>query len=75
MESLQDSGFDLTTPEDPEHRSGIVHFLVDNAQEKAERLMKKGIIVSARSNGLRVSPHFYNNEEEIRRLIDELESE
>lgn len=72
VESLQDSGFDLTTPVDPEHRSGIVHFLVGNAQEKAEKLKKKGIIVSARSNGLRVSPHFYNNEEEIKHLIQEV---
>ncbi len=73
MKSLKSSEYDLTTPEDPEHRSGIVHFLVDDAEEKAKSLKKKGIVVSARSNGLRVSPHFYNSEEEIERLIQELQ--
>ncbi len=74
MYSLKDLGFRLTTPENDECRSGIVHFLVEKAQEKAEKLKKKGIIVSARSNGIRVAPHFYNTEEEIEHLIQELKS-
>jgi len=72
MEKVKDLGYQLTTPEDRECRSGIVHFHIDKAQEKADALKKKGIIVSARSNGLRVAPHFYNTEEEIDRLIKEL---
>lgn len=74
MDSVRNLGFHLTTPEDRERRSGIVHFLVDRPQEMTERLRKKGIIISARSNGLRVAPHFYNTEEEIDRLIKELKS-
>lgn len=69
MNSVKGLGFRLTTPEDRECRSGIVHFLVDEAQEKQEMLRQNGIIVSARSNGLRVAPHFYNTEEEIELLI------
>jgi cysteine desulfurase/selenocysteine lyase len=72
MDSVGDLGLQLTTPKDRESRSGIVHFLVDGAQEKAEKLKSKGIIVSARSNGLRVAPHFYNTEEEIERFVEEL---
>ncbi len=72
MDSVKSLGFHLTTPEDRECRSGIVHFLVDRAQKRAERLKEKGIIVSARSKGLRVAPHFYNTEEEIERLTNEL---
>jgi len=72
MNSVDDLGLQLTTPRDRESRSGIVHFLVDGAQEKAEKLKNKGIIVSARSNGLRVAPHFYNTEEEIGRFVEEL---
>lgn len=74
MDSVKNLGWHLTTPEDKECRSGIVHFLVNRAQERVERLRKKGIIVSARSKGLRVAPHFYNTEEEIARLIRELET-
>ena len=67
-------GLQVTSPKEPEHRSGIVHFLVDRAQEKAESLQRQGIIVSARSHGLRVSPHFYNTEEEIERLAKNLKA-
>ena len=74
MDSVKDLGFHLTTPEDRKCRSGIVHFLVDRAQERAERLKRKGVIVSARSNGLRVAPHFYNTEEEIESLVRELKT-
>jgi selenocysteine lyase/cysteine desulfurase len=74
IEGVKSLGFSLTTPEDDECRSGIVHFLADKAQEKSERLKKKGIIVSARANGLRVAPHFYNTEEEIELFIKELKA-
>ncbi len=72
MDSVEDLGYRLTSPRELQHRSGIVHFLVKDAQKKADRLKDKNIIISARSNGLRVSPHFYNTEEEIEFLIQEL---
>ena len=34
-----------------------------------ENWEKKGIMVSARGDGIRVSPHFYNNEQDIDKLI------
>lgn len=74
MDSIEDLGFQLTTPREPQYRSGIVHFLVDKPEEKADRLKAKNIVISARSNGLRVSPHFYNTEEDIERLIRELKA-
>jgi selenocysteine lyase/cysteine desulfurase len=33
--------------------------------------MARNIICSVRNGWLRVSPHFYNSEEEIQRIIDE----
>lgn len=73
MEAVKDLGLRLQTPEEPsECRSGVVNFLVDKPKERVEQLEKKGIIVSARAHGIRVSPHFYNTEEEIDKLIDEL---
>ena len=74
IESLKEAGFKVQTPEALQHRSGIVNFLVDKPKEKAEKLRKKGIIVSARMNGIRVSPHFYNTEEELERLVAEASS-
>jgi selenocysteine lyase/cysteine desulfurase len=74
IDSLKNSGFNLTTPEDTKHRSGIIHFTTDKAEDKAKRLARKQIIISARSHGLRVAPHFYNSEEEIDHFIRELTS-
>jgi selenocysteine lyase/cysteine desulfurase len=72
IERLKKEDFKVQTPEAIEHRSGIVNFLVDNPQKKAEKISQRGITVSARMNGIRVSPHFYNTEEEIEKLLSEL---
>jgi selenocysteine lyase/cysteine desulfurase len=65
-------GLRLQTPEEPQHRSGIVNFKIDKLKEVLERLRQKGIVVSARANGIRVSPHFYNTKTEIDKLMDEI---
>lgn len=72
IESVKDLELELQTPEEPQYRSGIVNFKIDKPQEVAEKLNKKGIVVSARAHGIRVSPHFYNTEEEIDRLMKEI---
>jgi selenocysteine lyase/cysteine desulfurase len=40
-----------------------------DALEIVRKLEEKKIVVSARGGGIRVSPHFYNNEEDIDTLI------
>ncbi len=69
---IEHLGLELQTPKDKQCRSGIVNFKIKNPQKIVERLKKKHIIVSARANGIRVSPHFYNTEEEIDSLITEV---
>jgi len=71
IERVKALGLRLQTPEEPQNRSGIVNFKIDKPKEVVERLRKNGIIVSARANGIRVSPHFYNTKTEIDTLIDE----
>ncbi|RLG91179.1 cysteine desulfurase, partial [Candidatus Bathyarchaeota archaeon] len=58
--------------EEREHRSGIVNFKIDRASERVEKLSEKNFVVSARSHGIRVSPHFYNTTEEINSFIEAL---
>ncbi|HLA96444.1 MAG TPA: aminotransferase class V-fold PLP-dependent enzyme [Pyrinomonadaceae bacterium] len=48
------------------HRGGI------HCNEIAEDLQKQGIIVSPRNDRLRIAPHFYNNQEDIERLVEAL---
>jgi len=72
IEAVEDLGLKLQTPEEPQHRSGIVNFKVEKPKEVVEHLKSKNIVVSARANGIRVSPHFYNTEEEIDKLVNEI---
>jgi cysteine desulfurase/selenocysteine lyase len=78
---LRTLGVELVTPPQPEHRSGIVTFSVGSAADNCalmERLLDKKILVSVRytSNvgGVRVSCHFYNNFDDIDRLLNAVEA-
>ena len=72
IDVLKDLGLELQTPEESAHRSGIVNFQINRPEEVAKKLKSKGIIVSARAHGIRVSPHFYNTEQEIDELVEEI---
>jgi len=72
IEAVKNLGLTLQTPQEPQYRSGIVLCKIGKPKELAEKLRQKGIIVSARAHGLRVSPHFYNTEEEIDKLAEEI---
>jgi selenocysteine lyase/cysteine desulfurase len=74
IHAVRNLGLELQTPEEPQNRSGIVNFKVDKPKEVTEKLSLKNIVVSARSGGIRVSPHFYNTEAEIDRLVEEIKS-
>lgn len=53
-------------------RSGIVNFACRDPDSVAKRLLQRGIVISVRGGGLRISPHFYNTEGEIDKLVSEL---
>ncbi|MDH5459924.1 MAG: aminotransferase class V-fold PLP-dependent enzyme, partial [Candidatus Bathyarchaeota archaeon] len=72
IEAVKDFGLKLQAPEETQYRSGIVNFKIDRPQEVVEKLSRKGIVVSARARGMRVSPHFYNTKEEIDKLVEEI---
>jgi cysteine desulfurase / selenocysteine lyase len=70
---LAQSGYRIYGPTARRTSSGIVTFL-PRGEESADALMQRfeahGIIVSVRSGMLRVSPHFYNSEAEIDRVLE-----
>lgn len=72
IEEIKCLGLRLQTPEENEFRSGIVNFLIEDPEEIVRQMSNEGIIVSARANGVRVSPHFYNTKDEIDTFIDHL---
>jgi cysteine desulfurase/selenocysteine lyase len=55
-------------------RSGIINLACREPDSVAERLLERGIVISVRAGGLRISPHFYNTEGEIDKLVSELDT-
>jgi cysteine desulfurase/selenocysteine lyase len=73
VEKLRELKVEIISPlEEEKGRSGIIVFKERNAQEIVRQLERRRIMVSARGDGIRVSPHFYNNENDIDRLVSEL---
>jgi kynureninase len=59
-------GWRVNAPRDPERRGGTVAMDLPNSKEVCDALLKRGILVDWRPNaGVRISPHFYNLDEEI----------
>jgi selenocysteine lyase/cysteine desulfurase len=58
----------------PSERSGIVSFRHPRMvpAELHTRLREAGVIISLRSDFLRASPHYYNNDEDLDRLLEAL---
>ncbi|OPX34558.1 hypothetical protein B1H10_03390 [candidate division KSB1 bacterium 4484_188] len=62
---LQDAGMRIFTDTRPEHRSAIVTFEHPQAEALFDFFKKNRITVSLREGRIRVSPHFYNNRDDI----------
>lgn len=69
--SAEAAGFTLRLA-DPEHRTFIIMIRHADPSGAVKHLAEHGIIVDYRPGHVRVSPHFYNNTEEIDRCIDVL---
>ena len=65
IDALERRGLEVVTPR--AQRAGIVVVAVPDGSACAARLATRGISVSARGNGVRISPHFYNRPEDVER--------
>ncbi len=75
IEGLRSRGFEVLTPHQTlAERSGIVCFQSDAHDPEAihSRLEDAGVVVAARGDRVRVSPHCYNNRDDINRLLEAL---
>lgn len=66
--------FRITSSLEEKHRSSILSFTCDNAREIHKEIVRNRIIASFREGSIRVSPHLFNNQSDIRRLIRVLQS-
>ncbi|MEX2273319.1 MAG: aminotransferase class V-fold PLP-dependent enzyme [Vicinamibacterales bacterium] len=75
MEAATTQGWRLNTPERDHERGGSVVIDVPDGARKAEALIASGVVVDYRPNaGIRMAPHFYNTEEEVRAAMERLAS-
>jgi selenocysteine lyase/cysteine desulfurase len=74
LEGCTERGWALTVAQDPDQRSAIVMIQHQDAPGAVAHLAGNGIIVDHRPGHVRVSPHFYNTEDEIDRFLESLEA-
>jgi selenocysteine lyase/cysteine desulfurase len=70
IDFLKDSPYQIKSSTEPAHRSSILTFSGKNIQRLFEKLTRQNILVSFREKGIRVSPHFYNTQEEMSEFIN-----
>ena len=65
--SLADErGWRVNTPRDPDRRGGTVSIDMPQSKEVCAELIRRNVLVDYRPNaGVRMSPHFYNSDEEL----------
>jgi selenocysteine lyase/cysteine desulfurase len=74
IDGLRERGFALYSSTRDGERSGIFSFTVPGSPaEIASRLCRQGIEVAVRGGRLRISPHFYNDRQDLARLLDALD--
>ena len=74
IELAESHGWRVNTPCDPEKRGGTVSIEMPDSYEVCRELIKRDILVDWRPKaGVRMSPHFYNTDEELARGIAAVE--
>jgi kynureninase len=73
MAGADEAGIPVRTLRDRNRRGGLVNLKVgDEAMKICHTLLDRDVCTDFRGDGLRVSPHFFNTEEDIDRLFAEL---
>ncbi len=66
-----EAGFTVKSPENPDERGGMVVVDPPHAYEISRALLAQNIVIDYRADaGIRIAPHFYNSDEEIRLAMD-----
>ena len=71
-EGAQRRGFNLASPVDPARHGALITLRSHKVDLLVKRLEADGVITSSRDNNLRLSPHIYNEQQDVDRLMDVL---
>jgi len=75
VDGLRARGAEIKSPREPGEASGIVSFAIpgQSPADTVRKLFAEKIFAIERRGGVRASPHFYNSEDEIDRLLTVLD--
>ena len=78
IEGADALGLEVLSPREDEQRGGLVRMRIPGGREGAERvlhaLLARDVVVDSRSDTLRASAHFFNDESDVQRLLTELKT-
>jgi kynureninase len=73
IELLDAAGFDVQSPRDPARRGGTVTVVVPEFEAVHRELAERQVLCDFRPDvGLRLGPHYYNTEEELRFAVGQI---
>jgi kynureninase len=76
IHSADDAGLDVRSPRDRTRRGGLVRIHIPGGDERVsavlQALFDRDVVLDKRGEALRISPHFFNNEEDVDRCFEEL---
>jgi kynureninase len=73
VDLIDEAGFELMSPRDPERRGGSVAFRVPDFKAVHAELARREIICDSRPDvGLRFGPHFFTTDDEIRYAVGQV---
>ncbi|MDC1143085.1 aminotransferase class V-fold PLP-dependent enzyme, partial [Planctomycetota bacterium] len=73
FDKAKEAGFTVNSPTDPDRRGGTVCIDWDGASKAENVLCERGFVIDYRpGGGIRVSPHFYNTQDEIDAILAEM---
>ena len=70
VETAVERGWKLKSPEDPARRGGTVMLGAEDPERLEFELGRRGVLVDWRPGIVRVSPHFFNTDEEVDRALE-----
>ena len=74
VDLVDEAGFELTSPRDPEVRGGSVVFRVPDFQAVHAELARRDIICDTRPDaGIRLGPHFFTMDDELRFVVEQVQ--
>lgn len=69
------AGYEIVSPRDAALRAGTVTLRPDHAYEVSRELLARNYVIDYREGaGIRVAPHFYNSDDEVRSVMDAIAS-